>query len=223
MSYQFGTNWAVFSDKRGSDHRAAHGLRSAHRVLPRSRFPRRHVVRHAEGRQAPAFLRHAHGGRRHFHLRVLDPERQQLDADADGLRHQSRRAVRAGRGLAADHLQSEFSLPPRAHRHRGVSDYRAGRRRGGRVAPAARIRQQAHARKMFSMAMWMAALVAPVQIFVGDLHGLNTLEHQPAESHGDGRALPEPSRTARRSSCSAFRTTKNSAWTTPSRSRGCRR
>ena len=34
---------------------------------------------------------------------------------------------------------------------------------------------------MFSMAMWMAALVAPVQIFVGDLHGLNTLEHQPAK------------------------------------------
>jgi cytochrome d ubiquinol oxidase subunit I len=36
-------------------------------------------------------------------------------------------------------------------------------------------------RKMFSMALWMAALVAPVQIFVGDLHGLNTLEHQPAK------------------------------------------
>jgi cytochrome bd ubiquinol oxidase subunit I len=36
-------------------------------------------------------------------------------------------------------------------------------------------------RVMFSMAMWMAALVAPVQIFVGDLHGLNTLEHQPAK------------------------------------------
>ncbi|HET9865368.1 MAG TPA: cytochrome ubiquinol oxidase subunit I [Steroidobacteraceae bacterium] len=40
---------------------------------------------------------------------------------------------------------------------------------------------QAHARKMFSMAMWMAALVAPVQVLVGDLHGLNTLEHQPAK------------------------------------------
>jgi cytochrome d ubiquinol oxidase subunit I len=37
------------------------------------------------------------------------------------------------------------------------------------------------ARKMFSMAMWMAALVAPVQVLVGDLHGLNTLEHQPAK------------------------------------------
>jgi cytochrome d ubiquinol oxidase subunit I len=36
-------------------------------------------------------------------------------------------------------------------------------------------------RTMFSMAMWMAALVAPIQIVVGDLHGLNTLEHQPAK------------------------------------------
>ncbi len=37
------------------------------------------------------------------------------------------------------------------------------------------------ARKMFSMAMWMAAIVAPVQIFAGDAHGLNTLEHQPVK------------------------------------------
>ena len=37
------------------------------------------------------------------------------------------------------------------------------------------------ARTMFSMAMWMAALVTPVQIFAGDLHGLNTLKHQPAK------------------------------------------
>ncbi|MCG8907129.1 MULTISPECIES: cytochrome ubiquinol oxidase subunit I [unclassified Pseudomonas] len=36
-------------------------------------------------------------------------------------------------------------------------------------------------RKMFSMAMWMALLVAPVQALVGDAHGLNTLEHQPAK------------------------------------------
>ena len=37
------------------------------------------------------------------------------------------------------------------------------------------------ARVMFSMAMWMAALVAPIQIFAGDWHGLNTLEYQPAK------------------------------------------
>ncbi len=34
---------------------------------------------------------------------------------------------------------------------------------------------------MFSMAMWMATLVAPVQLVAGDMHGLNTLEHQPAK------------------------------------------
>src|SRR5690606_14389613 len=44
-----------------------------------------------------------------------------------------------------------------------------------------RNRSNASARLMFSMAMWMAALVAPVQIIAGDLHGLNTLEHQPAK------------------------------------------
>ena len=35
--------------------------------------------------------------------------------------------------------------------------------------------------RMFSMAMWMAALVAPLQAIAGDFHGLNTLEHQPAK------------------------------------------
>jgi cytochrome d ubiquinol oxidase subunit I len=29
--------------------------------------------------------------------------------------------------------------------------------------------------------MWMATIVAPIQIVAGDLHGLNTLEHQPAK------------------------------------------
>jgi cytochrome bd ubiquinol oxidase subunit I len=39
--------------------------------------------------------------------------------------------------------------------------------------------QNPASRKMFSMAMWMAAIVAPMQIFAGDMHGINTLEHQP--------------------------------------------
>ncbi len=54
------------------------------------------------------------------------------------------------------------------------------------------------ARLMFSMAMWMAALVTPIQIAAGDMHGLNTLEYQPVkimameghyESHPDGAPL----------------------------------
>ncbi|MCM5556998.1 cytochrome ubiquinol oxidase subunit I [Pleomorphomonas sp. JP5] len=36
-------------------------------------------------------------------------------------------------------------------------------------------------RTMFSMAMWMVLIVTPLQILVGDQHGLNTLEHQPAK------------------------------------------
>jgi len=53
-------------------------------------------------------------------------------------------------------------------------------------------------RTMFSMAMWMLLVTAPLQAFLGDAHGINTLEHQPAkiaaieghwENHGND-ALP---------------------------------
>ena len=36
-------------------------------------------------------------------------------------------------------------------------------------------------RTMTSMAMWMLLVVAPVQAVIGDFHGLNTLQHQPAK------------------------------------------
>lgn len=36
-------------------------------------------------------------------------------------------------------------------------------------------------KKMFSMSMWLLVIVAPIQIYIGDLHGLNTLAHQPAK------------------------------------------
>lgn len=38
-----------------------------------------------------------------------------------------------------------------------------------------------HARIMITMAVFFAAIFAPLQIFIGDLHGLNTLKHQPAK------------------------------------------
>ncbi len=53
-------------------------------------------------------------------------------------------------------------------------------------------------RRMFSMALWMAVIVTPMQIVAGDFHGLNTLEHQPAkimameghyDSHPEGAPL----------------------------------
>jgi len=41
--------------------------------------------------------------------------------------------------------------------------------------------RDAAARMMFSMAMAMATVVAPIQIAAGDAHGLNTLQYQPAK------------------------------------------
>lgn len=61
-----------------------------------------------------------------------------------------------------------------------------------------RSRTSAAAQVGFSMAMWMAVIVTPLQIYAGDMHGLNTLEHQPTkvmameghfESHPDGAPL----------------------------------
>ena len=57
----------------------------------------------------------------------------------------------------------------------GVGGYHLLRARAQRRAPS-----QA-TRVMFSMALWMAAIVAPIQILAGDTQGLNTLEHQPAK------------------------------------------
>lgn len=52
-------------------------------------------------------------------------------------------------------------------------------------------------RRMFSMAMWMVVLVTPVQILIGDLHGLNTLEYQPAKIAGiEGHWRNEPGKGA---------------------------
>jgi len=52
------------------------------------------------------------------------------------------------------------------------------------------------AKTMMRMGLGMVAVLAPLQIFIGDQHGLNTLEHQPAkiaaiESHWDG-SKPAP-------------------------------
>jgi cytochrome d ubiquinol oxidase subunit I len=60
----------------------------------------------------------------------------------------------------------------------------------GRATPATR--------KMLSMAMWMILIVTPIQMVIGDAHGLNTLKYQPAkiaaiEGHWDdqpGESVP---------------------------------
>ncbi len=65
---------------------------------------------------------------------------------------------------------------------------------GARYVLAAHFEREA--RTMIRMGLGMVALLAPLQLLVGDLHGLNTLEYQPAkiaaiEAHWDG-SKPAP-------------------------------
>ena len=56
-----------------------------------------------------------------------------------------------------------------------------------------RDRRSEAARLMFSMAMWMAVIVAPMQLIAGDLQGLNTRDYQPAKlaaMEGDFDTVP---------------------------------
>ena len=52
----------------------------------------------------------------------------------------------------------------------GLSAWQVLRQGGQRSAP-----------RVMRVGLTLAALLIPVQIFVGDLHGLNTLQHQPAK------------------------------------------
>ena len=52
-------------------------------------------------------------------------------------------------------------------------------------------------KKMLSMALWLIVALAPLQIIIGDFHGLNTLKHQPAkiaamEGHWEVSDSPSP-------------------------------
>ena len=139
MSYQFGTNWSVFSDKAGP----VIGPLMAYEVLTAFFLEAGFLGVMLFGLQArrpeAAFRRDADGRDRHADLGVLDSLGQLLDADPGRLRHQRRRAVHRRR-LARGDLQPVLPLSPRAHGAGGLSDHRAGGRRGRRLASAARPR-----------------------------------------------------------------------------------
>ena len=90
----------------------------------------------------------------------------------------------AGRVVPTDWLQVIFnpSFPYRLV-HMSVAAFLATALFVGASAAWHLLRGNDHPaiRKMFSMAMWMALIVAPLQAVIGDFHGLNTLKHQPAK------------------------------------------
>jgi cytochrome d ubiquinol oxidase subunit I len=179
MSYQFGTNWAAFADKAGPvigplmayEVLTAFFLESGflgvmlfglERVGPRLHFLATLMV--AIGTLISAFwILSANSW-------MQTPAGYAVNAD--------------GQFVATDWLKVIFnpSFPYRLV-HMVLAAYLTTALAVGAVG-AFHLSRDSHspgARVMFSMAMWMATLVVPIQILAGDQHGLNTLAHQPAK------------------------------------------
>jgi cytochrome bd ubiquinol oxidase subunit I len=182
MSYQFGTNWAAFSDKAGS----VIGPLMAYEVLTAFFLEAGFLGVMLFGLQRV-------GPRLHFLATLMVAIGTLLSAfwilSANSwMQTPAGYAMHAnGQFVPADWLKVIFnpSFPYRLV-HMVLAAYLTTALVVGAVGAFHLLRDThlAGARVMFSMAMWMATLVAPVQILAGDQHGLNTLEHQPIKIMG---------------------------------------
>jgi cytochrome d ubiquinol oxidase subunit I len=196
MSYQFGTNWAAFADKAGPIVGPLMGYEVLTAFFLESGFLG--VMLFGLKRVGP---------RLHFLATVMVAIGTLISAfwilSANSwMQTPAGYAVNAdGQFVAADWLKVIFnpSFPFRLV-HMVLAAYLTTALVVGAVGAYHLLRDQhlAAPRVMFSMAMWMATLVAPIQILAGDQHGLNTLEHQPVkimameghfDSHPNGAPL----------------------------------
>jgi cytochrome bd ubiquinol oxidase subunit I len=196
MSYQFGTNWSAFADKAGP----IIGPMMAYEVLTA-------FFLEAGFLGVMLFGLERVGHKLHFVATLMVATGTLVSAfwilSANSwMQTPAGYAVNAdGQFIAADWFKVIFnpSFPYRLI-HMVLAAYLTTALVVGAVGAfhLLRDRHLAGPRVMFSMAMWMAALVAPIQILAGDQHGLNTLEHQPTkimameghfESHPEGAPL----------------------------------
>src|SRR6476659_838826 len=196
MSYQFGTNWSAFSDKTGP----VIGPLMAYEVLTA-------FFLEAGFLGVMLFGLERVGHRLHFIATLMVAVGTLISAfwilSANSwMQTPAGYALNAeGQYVAASWLKVIFnpSFPYRLV-HMVLAAYLTTALVVGAVGAFHLLRDQhlAAPRVMFSMAMWMATLVAPIQILAGDQHGLNTLEHQPVkimameghfDSHPNGAPL----------------------------------
>ena len=196
MSYQFGTNWAVFSDKAGP----VVGPLMAYEVL--SAF-----FLEAGFLGIMLFGRERVGERLHMFATAMVAFGTLMSATwilsvNSWMQTPTGYSINdVGQFVPEDWWQIVFnpSFPYRLV-HMVLAAFLTTSLVVGAVGAVHLLRDKTDkdARRMFSMAMWMAAIVTPIQIYAGDAHGLNTLEHQPAkvmameghyESHPDGAPL----------------------------------
>jgi cytochrome d ubiquinol oxidase subunit I len=196
MSYQFGTNWSAFADKTGP----VIGPMMAYEVLTA-------FFLEAGFLGVMLFGLERVGHKLHFLATLMVAIGTLISAfwilSANSwMQTPAGYAVNAeGQFVAADWLKAIFnpSFPYRLV-HMVLAAYLTTALVVGAVGAYHlwRDRHLAGARVMFSMAMWMATVVAPIQIIAGDQHGLNTLRYQPVkimgieghfQSHPDGAPL----------------------------------
>jgi cytochrome d ubiquinol oxidase subunit I len=179
MSYQFGTNWSVFSDKAGP----IVGPLMGYEVLTA-------FFLEAGFLGVMLFGREKVGPGLHFFATLMVAAGTLLSAfwilSVNSWMHTPAGYAinEAGQYVPEDWWAIVFnpSFPYRLV-HMVLAAYLTTALVVGAAAAWHLLRNDSHrpARIMFSMAMWMALIVAPIQIVAGDLHGLNTLEHQPAK------------------------------------------
>jgi cytochrome d ubiquinol oxidase subunit I len=195
MAYQFGTNWSHFSDFAGS----VTGPLLAYEVLTAFFLEAGFL-----GVMLFGWTRVGHG--LHFFATVMVAVGTLISstwilASNSWMHTPAGYAIIDGRVVPTDWLAVIFnpSFPYRLT-HMVLAAYLATALLVGASGAwhLLRKRDDPAIRTMTSMAMWMLLLVAPLQAMVGDAHGLNTLEYQPAkiaaiEGHWEnipGKAVP---------------------------------
>ena len=179
LSYQFGTNWSVFSDKTGP----VLGPLMGYEVLTA-------FFLEAGFLGILLFGREKVGTRIHFLAVMMVATGTMLSAfwilAANSWMHTPRGFGTNDGGQFIPHNWWQIifnpSFPYRLV-HMVLAAYLTTALTVGAVAAWRLLRdnREEPARVMFSMAMWMLAVVAPIQIVAGDFHGINTLVHQPAK------------------------------------------
>ena len=179
MAYQFGTNWARFADKAG----AVVGPLMSYEVLTAFFLEAGFLGIMLFGRERVGRAVHL-AATTLVAIGTLISATWILAANSWMQTPQGYVLTPDGRFLPADWWQIVFnpSFPYRLV-HMVIACYLCVAFAVGAVG-AFHLRRDAQsqaARLMFSMAMWMAVVVAPIQILAGDQHGLNTLRYQPAK------------------------------------------
>jgi cytochrome d ubiquinol oxidase subunit I len=181
MSFQFGTNWPGFMETVGN----IAGPLLAYEVLTAFFLEAVFIGIMLFGFSPCAGLA-AHagngaGGLRHDHVRLLDHRPELVDAHAAGLRDAT---VGLCHRLVGDHLQPVHALPPRSY---AAGEFPDGGLPGcGRLGLPLADRRPLREHAGAEAPACPGCTPDPAADLHGDLHGLNTKEHQPAEGRRDG-------------------------------------